>query len=146
YWGYRPPPRTVNSIAWERTEAIAQALDRMLADPDREVRLAVLRRMRRERITTHAATLGRWLNEDHDPERVAAMLDSVRDLPAEELREGLWRVVADRAHSRANRLSALALWAAVPAHASERDLGRRVAALEDGPVLAEVLRQLSRQR
>ena len=32
YWGFRPPPRPANTVAWERTEAIEQALDRALAD------------------------------------------------------------------------------------------------------------------
>src|SRR5262249_10816439 len=50
YWGYRPPPRPANTVAWERTEAITQALDRTLADPDRAVRLAMLRRMQREKV------------------------------------------------------------------------------------------------
>ena len=45
YWGYRPLPRPANTVAWERTDAIAKALDRALTDPDRSVRLAVLRRM-----------------------------------------------------------------------------------------------------
>src|SRR5262249_30394417 len=45
YWGYRPAPRPVNTVAWERTEAIAQALDRVLTDSERAVRLAVLRRL-----------------------------------------------------------------------------------------------------
>src|SRR5262249_23347500 len=38
YWDYRPPPRPANTVAWERTQAIAEALDRVLADPDRAVR------------------------------------------------------------------------------------------------------------
>src|SRR5262249_28654269 len=42
YWGYRPGPRPPNTIAWERTAAIEEALNRILADPDRSVRLAVL--------------------------------------------------------------------------------------------------------
>src|SRR5262249_20760292 len=42
YWGYRPPPRPPNTLAWEQTEAIADALDHVLADPDRAVRFAVL--------------------------------------------------------------------------------------------------------
>ena len=44
YWGFRPPPRPPNTVAWERTEAIEQALDRALNDPDRAVRLAVLKK------------------------------------------------------------------------------------------------------
>ena len=61
YWGYRPAPRPANTVAWERTEAIGKALDRMLADPDRDVRLEVLQRMQREKVPVRLATLGRWL-------------------------------------------------------------------------------------
>ena len=146
YWGYRPPPRPVNTVAWERTEAIAQALDRVLADPDREVRLAVLRRMRREQVTTRPATLGRWLREERNPERVAAILESLSEHPAGQSRDLLWEVVADRTHTLANRLRGLALWAAAPGDASERHLPERIAALEDGPVLAEALRHAGRRR
>jgi putative heme-binding domain-containing protein len=50
YWGYRPAPRPANTVGWERTEAIARALEDRLDDPSLIVRLAVLRRMRREAI------------------------------------------------------------------------------------------------
>ena len=46
----------------ERSEAIAQSLDRVLADPDRAVRLAVLRRMQREKVPVQFAALRHWLN------------------------------------------------------------------------------------
>jgi len=146
YWGYRPPPRPVNTVSWERTEAIAQALDRVLADPDRDVRLAVLRRMRREQVPTRPATLGRWLREERNPERVAAILESTSEHPAGQSHDLLWEVVVDRTHTLANRLRGLALWAAAPGDASERRLPERIAALEDGPVLAEALRHAGRRR
>src|SRR5207249_2466120 len=44
YWGYRPGPRPANTVAWERTDAVEEALDRVLADPDRGLRVAVLLR------------------------------------------------------------------------------------------------------
>ena len=50
YWGFRPAPRPANTVAWERTEAIADALNGMLADPDRAIRLAILRRLQREKV------------------------------------------------------------------------------------------------
>src|SRR5262249_13636764 len=70
-WGFRPPPRPANSIAWERSAAIEQALDRVLADADAAVRLHVLRVMRREQVPARAATLGRWLKEERQADRVA---------------------------------------------------------------------------
>ena len=84
YWGYRPAQRPANPVAWERTEAIGAALDRVLLDPDPAVRLAVLRRMQREKVATRLATLDRWLNAESRPDTVAAILASVREhRPAE---------------------------------------------------------------
>jgi putative membrane-bound dehydrogenase-like protein len=146
YWGYRPAPRPANAVSWERTEAIARELDRLLADPNRVVRLAVLRAMRREQVATQAAMLDSWLREEHNPERVAAILDALGDHLAESSRDVTWAVVVDRAHSTANRLRSLALWAAAPDRASKSDHSERLAALEDGPVLAEALRHVGRRR
>src|SRR5262249_34663194 len=64
YWGYRPAPRPANTVAWERTEAIGAALDQMLADPDRAVRLAVLRRMQREKVPATLVRLRKWLEDE----------------------------------------------------------------------------------
>src|SRR5262249_7360038 len=63
YWGFRPPPRPANSVPWERTGAIEEALDRALAEPDRAVRLRTLRRMLREKVPARVARLGRWFEE-----------------------------------------------------------------------------------
>src|SRR5205823_3953142 len=68
YWGYRPGPRPANTADWDRTAAIAAALDRTLADPDRGVRLAVLRRMRHEKVPARAETLTRWLRGERGGE------------------------------------------------------------------------------
>jgi glucose/arabinose dehydrogenase len=43
YWDYRPKPRPANPVSWERTEAIAEALNRTLSHADPEVRLATLK-------------------------------------------------------------------------------------------------------
>src|SRR5262249_23254597 len=50
YWGFRPNPRPPNTLAWERTTAIASALDGLLADPDLDAGLATLQQMDREKI------------------------------------------------------------------------------------------------
>src|SRR5262249_452190 len=42
YWGFRPGPRPANSVAWERTDAIEQALDSALAESSRPVRSEIL--------------------------------------------------------------------------------------------------------
>jgi putative membrane-bound dehydrogenase-like protein len=144
YWGYRPPPRPANTVAWERTEAIAQALDRVLADPDRAVRLAVLRRMQREQIPVRLATLGRWLADEHQPECVAAILVSLHGQPATAVREYLEAIILDTKHSLANRRSALALFVGGLDRLAPAPLLALAQKLEDGPVLADALSRLGK--
>src|SRR5207249_2589090 len=57
YWGYRPAPRPANTVDWERTTVITDALDRTLADADRAVRLATLKRMQREKVPVNIEML-----------------------------------------------------------------------------------------
>jgi putative membrane-bound dehydrogenase-like protein len=76
YWGFRPGPRPANAESWDRTEAIETALDRTLNDPDREVRLATVQGMEREKILVRSETLTRWLRGETKYESVAAILSS----------------------------------------------------------------------
>jgi putative membrane-bound dehydrogenase-like protein len=140
YWGFRPPPRPANSVAWERSEAIAQALDGALADPDRSVRLDVLRRMLREKVPTGTVTLGRRLKEERDADAVAALLAALRERPGGEARPYLEGVIRDRKHTNANRLQAVSLFLQGLDAAGEERLSAVAEAVEDGPVLAGLLR------
>jgi putative membrane-bound dehydrogenase-like protein len=136
YWGYRPGPRPANTEPWERSEAIAMALDGALADPDREVRLTTLKRMQREKVPLRSITLGRWLVDEYQPERAAAVI-----MALEQHTDGLRYlepVVFDKKHSAANRLRALAV---LPKGTDYAALAEK---LEDGPVLAEVVRLVSK--
>jgi putative heme-binding domain-containing protein len=83
---------------------------------------------------------------EHDPDTVAAILESMSDLPGRETRERFWEIVVNRTGSVSNRLRSLALWAAAAGDSSEHDLAERVASLEDGPVLAEALKYVGRWR
>jgi putative membrane-bound dehydrogenase-like protein len=145
YWGYRPPPRPANTVAWERTEAIEKALDKVLGDENKMVRLAVLHRMQREKIPVKLTTLGRWLREEEDPERLGAVLESVRSHPAGATRDLLLAVVGERKKPTANRFTALMLLAGGLDEASEPRLLELARALEDGPVLAAVVRELGKR-
>lgn len=145
YWGYRPAPRPPNAVAWERTEAIEQTLNRVLADPDRPLRLAVLRRMKREKIASQLEMLERWLHDEQDAERVATVLDALGTHPANSVRAPLYRLIGNRQHTAVNRLSALALMVRSLDEPSEGRLLELAGALEDGPVLAEALRQLGKR-
>src|SRR5262249_8858826 len=111
YWGYRPGPRPANTADWDRTVAIAAALDHTLADPDRDVRLAILRRMRREKVPARGETLTRWLREERGEEAVGVILDALRDAPVAETSAALVAVVREKGYGTANRLRALALFA-----------------------------------
>ena len=66
YWGYRPPPRPANAVAWERTSEIERALNGILADADRSVRLKALERMQREDIPVQLQSLTSWLSRRAD--------------------------------------------------------------------------------
>jgi len=134
YWGFRPGPRPANTEAWEKTEAIEAALDRVLGDADRALRLFVLKRMQREKIPANSGTLVRWLKEERDAERVAAILVSFGDAPP--AGDAIEAVVRERAHTMPNRLAALNLLA-------KDRLLPVAAALEDSPVLADALRRLT---
>ncbi len=144
YWGYRPPPRTPNTVAWERTEAIEKALDQTLGDPDRAVRFAVLQRMQREKIPTRLAALSTWLTDETDSARVAAVLSSLRDHPASAIREPLEALIMEKKQTPANRQAALALLDTGLGEAGAPQLLTLAGALEDGPVMADALRQLGK--
>ncbi|MBI5761115.1 MAG: HEAT repeat domain-containing protein [Planctomycetales bacterium] len=142
YWGYRPPPRPANAVEWKRTAPIEQTLDHLLADPDATVRLATLRQMQHEKIPTQLATLQQWLGSKREPDGVAAILESLRDHPADKLRDLLARVVADPKHAPPNRSTALSLLASGLDEANAGRLLELASAVEEGSVLAELLRQL----
>src|SRR5262249_40057129 len=110
YWGFRPPPRPAHSVAWEGSRAIEKALDGVLAGADRELRLAVLHDMLREKIPASTATLGRWLAEERQPETVATLLAALRDRPGDAGLPYLEAVLRDKKHTKANRLLAASLY------------------------------------
>jgi putative heme-binding domain-containing protein len=143
YWGYRPPPRPPGTVAWERTEAIGQALDRYLSDPDRALRLLVLRRMRREKIPARPTTLERWLREEDGAEPLGVLLEALADFPAVSTRKALESATLDARKPEAARLQALRLFAAGLDTTSEKRLLALAGALPDSPVLAEALRQMA---
>jgi putative heme-binding domain-containing protein len=144
YWGFRPAPRPANTVPWERTEAIEQALGQMLADPDRALRLAVLRRMLREKVPAATAPLGRWLRQERQAETVAVLLAALGDRPGGEVRPALEAVVTDRKHTTTNRFLAVSLF--LRGLEGERRLLEVAEAVEDGPVLAALLRGVGAQK
>jgi putative membrane-bound dehydrogenase-like protein len=146
YWGFRAAPRPANTVAWERTEAIEQALDRVLADPDRGLRLTVLGRMLREKVPPGTDTLCRWLKEERQAETVATLLAALRDRSDAQTRPALEAVVTDPKHTPMNRLLAVSLFLQGLDAAGEDRLTAMAGAVEDGPVLAELLRGIGTRK
>jgi putative membrane-bound dehydrogenase-like protein len=146
YWDYRPKPRPPNQVSWERTEAVADALKRILSlsHIDPEVRLAVLKRMQREQVPASLEVLGKWLKEDRDPKRVAALLDFLRGEPAVEVHQHVEPVIRSSSQAPANRLAALALFNQGIDQQCAEELLVLSEALEDGPVLAEAIRLIGK--
>ena len=145
YWGYRPAPRPANTLTWERTEAIEQALDEALAYADRTVHLPTLLRMQREKIPARLPTLAQWLKTEREEVAVAAILNSLQDHPAKTIRNSLEQAVREPGHATKNRLAALQLFVTGLDSTSRVQLLALANSLEDGPVLAELLRQLGQQ-
>ena len=144
YWDYRPKPRPANQVAWARTEAIAVALNRMLSHSNPELRLEVLKQMRREQVPASLKAMGQWLKEEGDPGRVAALLDFLRDQPGADVQQYLEPVIRSPLQSTTNRLTALALFVRGIGKEHAGSLLALSEGLEDGPVLAEALRSVGK--
>ena len=145
YWGYRPAPRPANTVAWERTEAISEALDRVLDDPDAAVHSAVLRRMLREKVATRLPTLRRRLRARPGLDVVGVLIEALGEHPADERRGLLAEIVADRTREQAHRLAALALWPGGDEGSAQAALAELAGGLEDGPVLAAALGRITKR-
>jgi putative membrane-bound dehydrogenase-like protein len=143
YWGYHPAPRSANTDTWERTEPIARALNGVLGDADQAVRLAVLRSMVREKVPAGLATIRSWLAVETQKEAVATLLDALGHDPAGTVGELLTLIIGGRSQAAANRLKAIALWLDGGTQPRESELLAVAGSLEDGPVLAELIRRFA---
>ncbi len=162
YWGFRPGPRPANSVAWERTEFIEQALDRLLVDRNASVRLIVLQHMQREKIPTRLMTLATRLRDETQPEEQreilaprlrdeaqqkeqALILTSLREHPVDARREILESFITDVRQSAPLRMTALTMWCeGLGAEREARLLGLAKPLVNDR-VLADLLRELFRR-
>lgn len=143
YWGYRPAPRPPHTLAWTHSKLIAKHLQLALSDPDLAVRHFILERMLREKVPTTVPALAKWLNQDHDTKRIETVLEALNEHPAAALVSALDKMIRDSKHAEANRLIALKMLAR---GLDKKTLPQLVAlsdAIEDGPVLAQLLRLAS---
>jgi putative membrane-bound dehydrogenase-like protein len=145
YWGFRPPPRPAHTVAWERTAAIEEALDSALAKSDGAGRMHLLRRMLREKVRVRGKTLGKWLAEERDPAAVATLLAGLGGTSGSEVRPSLEALIRDRKQTAANRLAATALFLE-GLTGGEARLAVVAAAVEDGPILAALLRGVAARK
>lgn len=143
YWGYRPPPRPANSVAWERTADIAAVLNGTLAD--RDVRSAVLTRMQREQVPVELAALNSWLQDERDEVRVAGILKSLIKNPDPAIGGVLERLILDRSFPDANRLAAMTEWISRLDAKVESRLVDLAVKVDEGVVLERLLTELGQR-
>ena len=139
YWNYRPA-RAPNTVAWERTEAIDRALEKMLADPDHDVRLAVLKRMRAaDRCRSRPWAAGS-ANTPTKNARAAIFAEfRLRSAIEQGIVEPLSKVVPDKKYALATR-EALNMLIGRLGDYREETMLHLAQLLEDGPLLADALR------
>ena len=102
--------------------------------------------MVREKIPATGDALASTLRDEYDADRVGVILAALAEAPIADALPSLERIVRDRKHTSGNRLAATTAYARrLPA----KDVHRLLAtaeALEDGPVLAELLRALGSRK
>ncbi|MCE9529158.1 MAG: HEAT repeat domain-containing protein [Planctomycetales bacterium] len=145
YWDYRPKPRPANTVAWERTEAIEAALNKVLLSKDllstdNTELAAILKRMQREKIPAGLEAIGKWLAEEWNEEYVTLLIEALREHPARDIRPHLTKVIREGQHSDANRLLAIDLYTRGPDAPSAEEFLKLTSALGDSPILAALLR------
>ncbi len=141
YWGYRPGPHPANTERWERTDAILQTLEKVLSTGrDHEVRLAALRSMRREKVPIRPALLVAWFKEEKAPPYIVRdLLAALEEQSFADVGPTFEHTIRVREYGDPNRLKALELYAK---HCEPAALLGLAKDLDEGPVLAEVLRRL----
>jgi putative membrane-bound dehydrogenase-like protein len=142
YWGFRPAPRPANTVSWQRTESIAKTLDSELLQLDAIGRTAVLRRMVHEKVPATTATLAKILQHERESERVAVILTALAELPLQDATSVFESVLRDQKHASGNRLTATSAYLRGVKVGDENRLLATAEAVDDGPVLAELLRAI----
>lgn len=139
YWDYRPKPRPANTVPWERTEAIGAALNKALLDSESSVRVAILKRMHREKVPVELQVLGKWLEEERDGANVSLLLAALKEHPPRDTRPLLEKVIASSKQSDDNRLAAVELFVQAPDRPPAGQFLKLARAIGDDPILAALL-------
>lgn len=138
YWGFRPEPRPANTITWDRSAAIEDALNLVLATQEVSGRVVLLRRMLRENVPIRSAILVNWLAAERDAATVTTILNALRGRADGKVRLSLHSLVRDRKQTSGNRLLAVSLLLD-GLDADDVTLVKTATTLEDGPVLTALL-------
>jgi putative heme-binding domain-containing protein len=141
YWGFRPAPRPAATVDWQQTPAILQVLNARLADRDFAVRAFVLECMLREGAVPELPKLAEWLRAESDAARVAGILEALDGQAAKEVQSLLIESVLRKSLPVAGRTKALAALVTRVPQGVGPQLVELAGQLEDGPVLAAVLRE-----
>jgi putative heme-binding domain-containing protein len=131
-------------VDWERTAAIEKSLNSGLLDSNYDIRVFVLSRMLREGIVPEVPLLVDWLSEETSEQRVNAILESLKTRDDGVIQPILVQTALRSDLTDSNRLVALSILSTSLADDAVLLVGV-AAALEDGPVLASVLRELGRR-
>ncbi|MDA1232332.1 MAG: HEAT repeat domain-containing protein, partial [Planctomycetota bacterium] len=144
YWGFRPDPRPAATVEWESTAGIEMTLNAALHDSDFDVRAFALSRMLREGIMPELTFLVDWLEDDPDEQRVNAILEALKTRDAGIVRPVLTQTIARQELSDGSRLVALSMLID-PLTDAAAQLVQLAAKLDDGPVLASLLREFGQR-
>ncbi|MBP63688.1 MAG: hypothetical protein CMJ62_19360 [Planctomycetaceae bacterium] len=141
YWGFRPDPRPVNTVAWELTEAIEQKLVEVFRDRGKdspEVRQQILR----EGVPVPIATLAACLPEESNDASLLVVLEALKEL-ADPSSPGLFvEVIQSTTVPETVRLTALSYLIADLDETGESTLLDLAQSMEDSKVLAQVIQHL----
>ena len=146
YWGYRPAPRPANTVAWERTEAIAAGAGPRAGRPRPPPSgwpCCGGCSGRRSRPGSRRSVAGCEPGRGSDV--VGVLIEALGEHPADERRGLLAEIVADRTQSRPTGSRRLALWPGGDEGSAQAVLAELAGGLEDGPVLAAALRRITKR-
>ena len=144
YWGFRPDPRPANTVAWDRTELIANKLLKVFLKRDKDsatVRAQILR----EGVSIPLATLAECLVEEFNPARLTVILDALKERTNPSIPSLFMKVIQSTKVAEKNRLTALNYLISGPDEVNEPGLLDLAQSLEDGQVLAEVIFHLGQR-
>jgi hypothetical protein len=145
YWGFRPAARPAATVDWEKTETIELALNAALSDSDFDVRAFILARMLREGFFPELSALADWLSLDTSESHIAVVLQTLNGRDADAIQPVLERTILRQDLSESNRSIALSILLTALAEETQ-PLIQLAERLDDGPVLAAVLREFGSRR